>query len=53
MNWSVTITYKRGPAFGAIPVIADTAEQAIEMAKEEAAGYGFNEPVTKTLAVPE
>ncbi len=51
MNWNVTIDYKRGPAFGAIPVIAPTAEQAIEQAKQEAVGYGFDQPVKKATAV--
>ena len=51
MNWNVTLTYKRGPAFGAITVIAPTAEQAIKQATREAAGYGFDAPVKKAVAV--
>lgn len=51
MNWNVTLDFKRGPSFGAIPVVAATAEQAIAQAKAEAVEYGFDQPVKKALAV--
>lgn len=52
MNWNVTIDFVRGPSFGALPVVADTEEQAIASAKEEAIEFGFQQPVKRAIAVP-
>lgn len=51
MRWRVTLDFKKGPSFGPVGVIANTEQEAIRLATEEAQGFGFDQPVKKAVAV--
>jgi hypothetical protein len=52
MTYQVTIDFKRGPSFG-ISVSAPDEKSAEYIAKREAQGMGFDQPVKKVTVRPD
>jgi hypothetical protein len=51
MAYKVTIDFQRGPSYGST-IVANTEQDAKQLAATEARGYGFDAPIKHVIVRP-